>query len=209
MCSSGLAKSGRPAAAGVPPRDFVFLDETGANATMGRPHGDAPKGERLVELVPHGHWKVVTFVGVPTAAGLVAPFALDGPTTGPACVAQVECVLLPALIPGQVVVVDELPCHEVGGVREAIGAAGFRRPGPQPDQECVRQVRGDLAEGRGPDGGGRLRRDARAVKKLGPAERLNLFRHCGDLPAPPTRLLLEHAALPDFPSDPELGWAHR
>jgi hypothetical protein len=41
---------------------FVFLDETGATTTMTRRYGWAPKGERVVDATPWGHWKVTTFV---------------------------------------------------------------------------------------------------------------------------------------------------
>ena len=40
--------------------------------------------------------------------------------------AYVEQVLVPALRPGMVVVMDNLPSHKVEGVEEAIEAAGCR-----------------------------------------------------------------------------------
>ncbi len=48
---------------------------------------------------------------------------LDGPINGEIFLAYVEQFLAPALLPGQLVVMDNLPAHKVAGVREAIEAA--------------------------------------------------------------------------------------
>ena len=55
------------------PARFVFLDETGASTTMTRLYGWGARGERLVDAVPHGHWKTTTFVAGLKASGIVAP----------------------------------------------------------------------------------------------------------------------------------------
>src|SRR5262249_9073222 len=41
----------------------VVIDETWAKTNMTRTHGYAPRGERLVDATPHGHWHTTTFVG--------------------------------------------------------------------------------------------------------------------------------------------------
>jgi transposase len=51
---------------------------------------------------------------------------LDGPMTGAAFLAYVEQVLAPTLVPGETVVMDNLPAHKVAGVRAAIEATGAR-----------------------------------------------------------------------------------
>ena len=58
---------------------LVFLDESGVSTNMTRRYGWAPKGDRLVDAVPHGHWKITTIVAGLTASGVVAPFVIDGP----------------------------------------------------------------------------------------------------------------------------------
>lgn len=55
---------------------------------------------------------------------MTAPMVLDGAMNGPAFLAYVEQVLVPALSPGDVVVMDNLPAHKPAAVREAIEAAG-------------------------------------------------------------------------------------
>jgi transposase len=49
---------------------------------------------------------------------------LDGPMDGECFLAWVEQMLVPALQPGDVVVMDNLPAHKVAGVRQAIEACG-------------------------------------------------------------------------------------
>jgi transposase len=103
---------------------LIFIDETSASTKMARFHGRAPKGERCLAAVPHGHWKTTTFTAGLRIGGLTAPFVLDGPMDGDAFRAYVEQVLVADLTPGDVVVMDNLPAHKVRGVRQAIEAAG-------------------------------------------------------------------------------------
>jgi len=96
---------------------LVFIDETWTNTKMARRYGRAPRGERLVAKVPHGHWKTTTFVAGIRIDGLTAPCVIDGPMDG-------EQILAPTLKPGDIVVMDNLSSHQVVGVREAIEARG-------------------------------------------------------------------------------------
>jgi transposase len=91
---------------------------------MARLYGWARKGERVVDAVPHGHWRTTTFVCGLTTGGIVAPLVLSGPMNGPAFLAYTEQFLAPSLRQGSVVVLDNLAAHKVAGVRETIAAAG-------------------------------------------------------------------------------------
>jgi len=106
------------------PEKLVFIDETGANTKMVRTRGRAPKGQRLVGREPWGHWKTTTFTAGLRCNGLVAPYVLDGPMNGEAFLVYVEKILVPALNPGDIVVMDNLAAHKVQGVRAQIEAAG-------------------------------------------------------------------------------------
>ena len=79
---------------------------------MARMYGRAP--------VPHGHWKTTTFVAGLTLDGMVAPMTIDGAMTGAAFLAHVEQVLAPTLMPGDIVVLDNLPAHKPIAIRDAI-----------------------------------------------------------------------------------------
>ena len=108
------------------PEHLHFVDESGLSTKMARLRGWAPKGERCRAAIPHGHWKTITFVGALTLSGVAAPMLLDGPMDGARFLAWVAQMLVPALRPADVVVMDNLPAHKVAGVREAIENAGAR-----------------------------------------------------------------------------------
>jgi transposase len=91
---------------------------------MARLYGRAPHGQRCRAAIPHGHWKTTTFTAGLRVSGLAAPMIIDGATDGDVFRAYVEKVLIPELNPGDIVVMDNLPAHRVGGIREAIEAAG-------------------------------------------------------------------------------------
>jgi len=122
---------------------FVFLDETAATTAMTRLSGWAPKGERLIDAAPAGHWKTTTFVAGLRSTGLIAPLVLDGPMTGEVFRAYVEQMLAPTLEPGDVVVMDNLPAHKVAGVQDAIQLAQaslLYLPAYSPDLNPIEQV---------------------------------------------------------------------
>ena len=106
------------------PERLVCIDETGAKTNMARLRGRSLKGQRLHAAIPWGHWKTTTFVAGLRTTGLTAPMVLDGAMNGAAFKAYVEQVLAPSLIPGDIVVMDNLPAHKVDGVRKAIKNAG-------------------------------------------------------------------------------------
>lgn len=125
------------------PERFVFLDETGAATNMARRYGWGPRGERLVDAAPHGHWRTTTFVAGLRSTGLVAPLVLDGPVTGPAFRAYVEQFLAPELAKGDVVVMDNLGAHKVAGIEAAIRARGaslLYLPPYSPDLNPIEQA---------------------------------------------------------------------
>src|SRR3546814_20027803 len=78
---------------------------------MARRYGWSPKGERLIDAAPFGHWRTTTFIAGLRSTGIIAPMVLDGPMTGETFRAYVEQFLAPALSPGDVVVLDNLPAH--------------------------------------------------------------------------------------------------
>jgi len=106
------------------PARLVFIDETGASTKMARLRGRSRRGTRCIASVPHGHWKTTTFVGALRQTGMTAPMVLDGAMDGAAFLAYVEQVLGPTLVPGDIVVMDNLPAHKPTAVRQAIERTG-------------------------------------------------------------------------------------
>lgn len=125
------------------PKRLVFLDETWAKTNMTPLRGWAPKGERLVDYAPHGHWKTTTFIAALRHDEITAPYVFDGPINGTSFLAWVEQSLVKTLKAGDIVVMDNLGSHKVVGVREAIEAAGANvlfLPPYSPDLNPIEQV---------------------------------------------------------------------
>jgi transposase len=103
---------------------LVFLDETGASTNMARRYGRAPRGERCIGSVPHGHWHTTTFVAGLRHDDITAPMVADGTMTGALFLKYVQEFLCPTLHPGDIVIADNLRSHKVAGVKEAVEAMG-------------------------------------------------------------------------------------
>jgi transposase len=125
------------------PENLVFIDETGAKTNMLRLYGRAPRGQRLVAPVPHGHWMTTTFVAAWRHDEITAPCVFDGPMDGASFLTYVEHFLAPTLRNGDVVVMDNLASHKVAGVKEAIARASATLhylPAYSPDFNPIEQA---------------------------------------------------------------------
>ena len=149
-------------------------------------HGRAEIGKRVIDFVPHGHWKTTTFLAALRHNGLTAPLVVDGAINGKIFLAWVKQELLPTLREGDIVVLDNLSSHKVAGVKEAIESVGAKvlyLPPYSPDFNPIEMVFAKLK---------RLVRKLKSRKvedlwqRLGelcdvfsPQECLNNFRHAG------------------------------
>jgi transposase len=125
------------------PTRLVFLDETWATTNMARRYGRAPRGERVIASVPHGHWKTSTFVAGLREDAITAPLVIDGAMNGETFRAYIEQFLAPTLAHGDIVIMDNLSSHKVAGVREAIEARGaslIYLPPYSPDLNPIEQA---------------------------------------------------------------------
>lgn len=123
--------------------DVVVLDESYATTTFTRPRGRCPADRRLKASVPAGHWKRLTILGAVGVGGVVAVATTDASTDADVFRAFVADCLVPALRPGQVVVMDNLSAHKVQGVRQTLEAAGCRAvylPPYSPDLSPIEPV---------------------------------------------------------------------
>lgn len=91
---------------------------------MIRLRGRAPRGQRLVDATPHGHWKTTTLIAALGVEGVRCSTVVDGAVNGDVFHAFVEQVLVPALRPGDIVVMDNLSSHKGALVRSLVEEAG-------------------------------------------------------------------------------------
>lgn len=153
---------------------------------MTRLRGRAPRGQRLVEKVPHGHWKTSTVIAALDHQGMRCATTVDGPVNAAVFTAFVEQVLVPKLQPGDVVVMDNLSSHKVPAVRQHIESAGAHLlylPPYSPDLNPIEPAFAKLkqllrsAAHRVVDD---LWRDLqRMLDAITPSDALGFFRHCG------------------------------
>ena len=110
----------------VDPWRLIFLDESGAKTNMTRGYGWGIGGDRVVDAVPHGHWQTTTMLAAIRVDEVIgqACLALEGPMSGVVFSQYVEQMLVPALKPSDIMVMDNLASHKVKRVAEAIEAAG-------------------------------------------------------------------------------------
>jgi transposase len=125
------------------PARLVFIDETGTWTNMARLRGRARRGSRVIGRVPWGHWKTVTFVAALRHDGIAAPFVIDRPMNALIFVEYVRQCLAPALLPGDIVSMDNLSVHKVEQVRQLIEATGAQLrylPSYSPDFNPIEQA---------------------------------------------------------------------
>jgi transposase len=165
---------------------LVFLDETAITTSMVRTRGRCPRGDRLVDYAPHGHWKTVTFIAGLRHDRMVAPFVIEGAMNGETFRAYIEQCLAPTLRPGDIVVMDNVSTHKVNGIVEAIEAVGATLrylPQYSPDLNPIEQTFGKLkallrkaAERTVPE---LSRRVGNILASFTPDECTNFLRHSG------------------------------
>jgi transposase len=112
---------------GLPVHDaaqYVFLDACGVTTDLLRRDGRSPRGTRLHDHTPCGHWDAQTVIAALRIEGMTAPAVFDGPIDAISFRAYVEQVLVPTLRPGDVVVLDNLAVHKQPEVVQAIVAVG-------------------------------------------------------------------------------------
>ena len=153
---------------------------------MTRLRGRAPRGERLIDKTPHGHWKTTTLIAALGISGMRCSTVVDGAVNGDVFEAFVEQVLVPDLRPGDVVIMDNLSSHKRRRIRELIEDAGAHLvflPAYSPDLNPIELVFAKVKQ--------LLRsmacrtRDTlwkamqSVLDQVTPSDAANCFKHCG------------------------------
>ena len=165
---------------------LVFIDETSVTTKMVRQYGRAPRGERLVAKVPHGHWKTLTLVAALRVDGVTAPYVIDGAMDGPAFLAYIEQMLVPTLRKGDIVFMDNVRTHKVAGIAEAIQAVGAKlrylpaySPDLNPIENAYSTIKSDLRKAAARTVEALTKAVGRSVKAIAPSECAGYFRNAG------------------------------
>jgi len=153
---------------------------------MTRLRGRAPRGQRLIDRTPHGHWKTTTLIAALGVEGMRCSTVVDGAVNGDVFEAFVEQVLLPELRVGDIVVMDNLSSHKrerVGVLIESAGAKLRFLPPYSPDLNPIEMVFSKIKQA--------LRslacrtRDTlwhamqSVLDQVTPTDAINCLKHCG------------------------------
>ena len=164
----------------------MFVDESGVTTDLLRRYGRSPRGARLRDYTPCGHWQTHTVIAALRVDGLQAPAVFDGPLDNPTFLAYVEQVLVPTLRPGDVVVLDNLVIHKQPAVRAAIERVGARlrflppySPDLNPIELAFAKLKAFLRAARPRSFDQVVELVAIALRLFAPTECLNFIRHCG------------------------------
>lgn len=168
------------------PRRLVFIDETWIKTNMAPLRGWGPRGRRIRGYAPHGHWRTLTFVGALRHDRLAAPCVFNGPINGTSFRAWVEQLLVPALQPGDIVVMDNLGSHKSAAIRQMIQAAGARlwylppySPDLNPIEQAFAKIKHWMRQAQKRTIEETWRHVGHLVSSIQPAECTNYFRNAG------------------------------
>ncbi|WP_448639737.1 IS630 family transposase [Geodermatophilus sp. URMC 63] len=118
------APSGAPTWARADAARLVFVDECGTHTSMTRRRARAPRGQRARGAVPRNRGPVTTLLTGLSLTGMAPAMTVEGGTDTAVFATYLEHFLLPALRPGQVVVVDNVGAHKPHRIRALVEAAG-------------------------------------------------------------------------------------
>ena len=108
----------------IDPDNLVFLDEMGVLLGLTRTHARSRYGSRVYDLKPFYRGAKVTVIGAISLKKVVGLMTLNGSMDSQAFAVFVEHCLVPNLWAGAVVVMDNLPAHELAVIEPLIQGAG-------------------------------------------------------------------------------------
>jgi transposase len=121
----------------------VIVDECGSNINLTPRYARAPRGERAIGAIPRNTEQNTTLIASMTTAGMGPAMLLGGATDTAAFVVYIEQFLAPALVPGKLVVLDNLSAHKSERVWQLIEARGCQvvfLPAYSPDLSPIEEA---------------------------------------------------------------------
>lgn len=169
-----------------PESRFVIIDESGTNLNLTRRYARAPRNQRAHGSVPRNTPPNTTLIAALSLSGMGPALMFGGATDTAAFEVYIEQVLGPSLVPGQIVVMDNLSAHKRARVRELIEAQGCQLwflPPYSPDlspielafsklKACLRRACARTQEALEDAIAG-------ALAEITPADARSYFTHCG------------------------------
>jgi transposase len=153
---------------------------------MTRRSGRAAPGERVVGAVPQNYGANLTMMGALSLQGGEAVMTIDGATDAEVFRAYVEHVLCPTLVPGDIVILDNLGAPKVAGIRERIEACGAQllylppySPDLSPIEPCWAKLKTLLRAAQARTRGAIDAAIEHVLAAVTQSDARGWFRHCG------------------------------
>jgi len=109
---------------GLDSRTVFYLDECGVDHRLYREYGRAPRGELIYQAVAGKRRERTSIISASQRGRLVAPLVFQGSCNTEVVDVYFEKVLLPALPPGSVIVLDNARFHQSPTTQKLVAAAG-------------------------------------------------------------------------------------
>jgi len=170
----------------MPVERLIFIDEFAINTAMTRAHARAPRGERAEVSEPGYHEPNTSVIGSLSLTGINALMTIEGAVDTQVFDLFVEHFLVPTLIKGDLVVLDNVKFHYSQRAISLIEAAGARvehlpaySPDFNPIEECISKIKTTLRSLKA-----RTKRKlnnalAKAIKMISVDDICGWFAHCG------------------------------
>jgi len=156
---------------------------------MTRLRGRALRGQRVIDAVPHGHWKTTTLIAALDYHGVRCAMLLDGPVNALAFQAFVQQVLVPKLRRHDVVVLDNLSSHKgtrvAAHIREAQAELVYLppySPDLNPIEPAFSKIKQSLRSLAARTVGAQWQATQGILDQITPQDAKGYFRHCGYAP---------------------------
>ena len=166
--------------------DFVVVDECGSNINLTPIYARAPRGERARGAIPRNTEKNTTLIASMTTAGMGPAMLLRGATDTAAFEVYIEHFLAPTLVPGKVVVLDNLSAHKRERIRHLIEARGCQiwflptySPDLSPIEEAFSKLKTLLRRAEARTQAALEQAIADALDRITGQDACGYFTHCG------------------------------
>ena len=103
---------------------LIFVDETSPHIAMTRRYARAPRGQRAYGAIPQNRGQNLSVIGALGLRGMVAALSVDGAVDTEVFNVFVRQVLVPALHPGDIVLLDNLSVHHASAIEAEVQQAG-------------------------------------------------------------------------------------
>jgi len=130
--------------ANIPSGQRVYVDETGIDEYICRERARAPRGEKVYAQVSGKKYKRTNIVAAKRGNEILAPLEYTGTTDHVVFEWWLVNMLLPVLVVGNVIILDNASFHRKATLRELVEKAGFSiiflppySPDYNPIEECL------------------------------------------------------------------------